>query len=363
MVAAFALLLALQQRGLEVTDLFAEAALDGDIAVVKLTLQMRNWEPSHRQADFTFRLPAGAVPLDLDSRAAADPDVETVLPAIAARRQVLELAETARRTHDHDPRLNTVVFSRPRQPVRQDSGHGSGSSRPRDPQLLEEAGTDTYRLRVYPIEPATVYVIASPGVRTEIGRDAGPPVEVQVTFAQRLRKPGHGDATEMDWGLRVGGSNGLAQKTPPGTMRLVLPPCLRFRQVAGAPGIQGTAGGRHVFEGPLNAGRLTFTTGPSVISTGGDLGRRDHAGCDHDGAFDMTFVREALEADARVDSLRALRRLTPDQVREAEELGRRYKLVTRWTSILRADASLYEARRKARPAQAPDRIDREPASR
>lgn len=312
-----------------------------------------------RQADLALRLPPGAVPLDLDSAGPADPDVETVLPAIKARGHVLELVTIARRLNDQarrDEGRDTIAVRRPR-PA------GGTVAVPRfpgpkyDPQLLEETSLDRYRLRVYPIESGTVYALVSPEESVEIGREPGSPHRVDVTFVQKLTADA--GLRRMDWGVAI---SGRRMKLPRGTLRLLLPACERFQDVTGAVGRPGVVSGRIAYEidfDPAGGGAkvtLGLRIGPAVVATAG--AGHGHEGCDHEAGYDVAWIREALEADARIDEMRRLPMLTPVQVKEIEETGVKYKLVNRWTSILRVDSNLYTHWRRVPHQPVADKIDK-----
>ena len=384
-----------QSRRLEITQVDLEATVVEELAVVRLSVTMRNWNTGARQADMTFLLPHGAVLLDLDSVGPLEADVETVLQSIEARRQILKLVSIARRLNKEDrghggrrgtfpsPRIvkkelfemALADYTPPPPPPSRRMGprrltFTTAARRKRDPQLLEKVGYRGYRLRMYPMSSARAFVMRSPEGVFEISRTPGHEQRADLIFVQRLSvRPESG--TPLEWRtlnlpLTIMGSHGRRLKVPPASVRILLSPCERFFSVrAAGRGLKiGTVDDRPAVDttyalsdgtgaAPL---RVAMRVGPASVATGGGAAAPHDARCNHSGGYDMRWIRSCLAASDRINRLARRARLKPEQVDEIMDLGRRHKLVTRWTSILRADSSLYEAWGKPIPPSAPDRV-------
>lgn len=376
----------IERRGIEITQVDVEATMADDLAVVRLSVTMRNLDPGDGQADLTITLPREATVFELDSEGPFDADVEAVLPAIEARGEILDLIKRARKfgagtRHggSESPKLvreelriepmsayvspapapRPVHGAEPGRPV------DTASTRKRDPQLLEKIGHRSYRLRVYPMESAVVYAMVSGDAAIEIARDAGSEQRADILFAVPLSIRVEA-GTPLEWRtlelpLAIRGTYGREVAIPRADVRVLLPECERVVEVRGDGFEHGFAGERPALDAThrLDGGALTVAVrvAPATVVTGG--GASHGPECDHFGEYDEDWVLACVEAGDRIRALSRKDRLSKAEVDEIEQLGASQKLVTRWTSILRVDSALYAAVGDEAPASAPERARRD----
>lgn len=375
-------LLQIERKGVEITQVDIEATLADELAVVRLAITMRNLDPGDAQADLTITLPREATVFELDSEGPNDPDVETVLPAIEARGEILDLIKRARKLDTgarHGPstspkivrdelRIEPMsVYVPPPPPPRPVHGPEPGEVRTvargkRDPQLLEKFGARSYRLRVFPMESAAVQALVSGDSVYEIARDPGAEQRADVVFTVPLSIRAE-SGTPLEWRtltlpLSIRGTYGREVAIPRADVRLLLPACERVIETRGAELTHGFAGKRPALDTTVD-GTLSVSVrvAPARVVTGG--GAAHGPECDHFGAFDEDWVLACVEAGERVRALSRKPKLSAVEVAEIEGLGASQKLVTRWTSILRVDSALYAAMGEAVPASAPERTRKE----
>lgn len=306
-----ALMFALQlQSGIEVTEAEMDVTIAGDVAIARVTAKFFNRDTEARTADLTFLLPKDAVVVELDGEGPFEIDSETVRPAVAARSEVLRLTSEARRRIGEEGRSD-VERRRDRPPC--------------EPQLLEKVGPRSYRLRVYPMLPRDVVVFErADGAVRDVRFEEPAMQRSDIYFIQRI------EGASLD--LSVGYQGTRQRLTDAPEMRVTI------RGISNAD-----ARARRLEK----AGDGTLTT---QLEAGGSLkltwreATTAHVGAvaDPETPYDLDWARACLTAAAADD----------------EALALEHKLVTKRTSILRAESALYRALGWEVPAQAEERLVR-----
>lgn len=173
------MLLALMQgdithpKSVEVTGVKIRTTIVDDVAVTDVEVGVRNWLMVGRQADLTFQFPEGAIVVDLDSEGPLEFDIKTTHPQDGVHEEYDRLKTAARRI---DP-------EKLRGPRHFGVGIAIAAKRP-DPQLLEKTGPCTYRLRIYPLPPASESVHITETVENGTG------ILIDTKVDDRVRTPG-----------------------------------------------------------------------------------------------------------------------------------------------------------------------------
>ena len=320
-------------ESVEVTGVRIRTTVVDDLAVTEVEVGVRNWLMVGRQADLTFSLPEDAVVAEIDSRGPLTVDIESVRTTATVHEDYEKLKSIARRKDPTDLRgprnygvTRVAVEKRP------------------DPQLLEKTGPRSYRLRIYPLPPASETVqIEQIEVRGDVigtrvtARDRTPGATQTTTLYFVHRVASDGPRRSLDFPFRLRGT----QKPLSGSVDAAV-----TLDLVGAPTSIRRRGGREM--------SVTATETGATVETqlaAGDLALRitwdesGHADVPAALPYDLEWARACLDAADRI-------REAGDDLELVRSLAIEHKLVTDQTALMLVHSVLYETP----PESVPDRL-------
>lgn len=323
------LALTLQQPpriGVEITNLDLDAAIVGDVAVTRVTVELRSWSLAAREAELVLGAPEGAVIAEVDYGGAVNPDVEVAMEPGALKDQLIALRREAEKSAPRGTVTNTMTVREgpARSTVaRRDQGRFQAHDT-RDPSMISKAGDRAFRLRFWPLMPASEdrnFTLRPDGKMLNGGnpvktRTPGAPQRAVLYFVHRLRETDDGLVYEFPLSVQL---------QSPSAGRL---PVFKTRGV-----VYGGEGTIDASDRPLKFGRaepVRWTVKPS--ESHGDAATSAHP------PYDMAWA---------LDCLAAL-----DDPARARDL----KVVTKGSSLLLADTALYKDLGRDVPANGPSRL-------
>lgn len=327
-MAALLFALLAQRIGVEITNLEADASIDGDLAVTKVTIELRSWSLSPREAELWLGAPAGAVIADVDYGGAINPDVQVAMEPDEIRRELIVLRREAEKDVQRGAVTTTTTVLAPKTPARTTVVRRPPQQQERqtrDPSMISKSGDASFRLRFWPLAPASEdrqYVRSATGHWLNGGnarktRTPGAPQRAVLYVVHRLREV-DGELV-YEFPLRLQSDAG----------RL---PAFKTRGTAFS-GVELVRGSMDERANPMKAGRadpIRWVFRPTEAH--GDATTSAHP------PYDMAWAADCLAA---ADD--------PDRAREM-------KVVTKGSSLLLADTELFEALGREAPANGPKRL-------